>query len=122
MSGVVLVKEGVQFTRIAPGGFRLLAAIEHTARELDHDLTVTCACEGHEPTDPHPQGKAYDIRISDLAPQQPHQVLQAVLNDVQIGALDEVTPVSKGFATMHFYGQIEVDHIHVQQRRGVEYP
>src|SRR5271157_3264171 len=66
--GVVRVKNGVQFTKIAPGGFRILSALDVVAESLSYDLTITSACDGEHsgPSDPHHRGEAYDVRVHDL--------------------------------------------------------
>jgi hypothetical protein len=64
----VHVKAGVQFTRIAPAGFRILGALEQLARTIPLALTITSACDGvHSgPNDPHHRGEAYDVRSHDF--------------------------------------------------------
>ena len=42
----IQVKAGVQFSIIAPGGFRILSAIEQASSHLICDLLVTSACDG----------------------------------------------------------------------------
>ena len=68
MSGVVRVKEGVQFGVIAPGGFAILAAIVGAATRLAMDLTITSGSDGAHSgvDDPHHRGEAYDLRSHDL--------------------------------------------------------
>ena len=107
----VRVKDGVQFTVIAPGGFALLSAIDLTAKEIKHDLTITSACDGTHsgPTDPHHRGEAYDIRTKDLpSPQHALETLQ-----VQLGPLF--------FAWIEDEGE-DNEHIHCQVRRDTVYP
>jgi hypothetical protein len=108
---VVRCKPGVQFTVIAPGGFALLSAIDLTAKEIEHDLTITSACDGTHsgPSDPHHTGNAYDIRVSDLPnPQHALETLQ-----VQLGPLF--------FAWIENAGQPN-QHIHCQVKKGTVYP
>src|SRR5208283_2898249 len=66
---VVRVKDGVEFTVIAPGGFRILSAIDRVAASCGTDLTITSACDGEHsgPNDPHHRGEAYDVRSHDFA-------------------------------------------------------
>jgi len=108
---VVRVKDGVQFAVIAPGGFRLLAAIDATAQGIAHDLTITSGTDGEHsgPDDPHHRGEAYDVRTNDL-PDKQHalDVLKA-----EIGPL--------------FYAFIEDpgtpnEHIHCQVNKGTTFP
>src|SRR6266852_6869978 len=68
----VRVKEGVQFTVIAPGGFEILAALDYTAGVIKHDITITSGTDGEHsgPDDPHHRGEAYDVRSHDLLDKQ----------------------------------------------------
>jgi hypothetical protein len=116
----VRVKPGVLFTRImpdgeirnlAPGGIALLSAIDLTAKEIEHDLTVTSALDGTHsgPNDPHLRGDALDIRTKDLP--NPQHALETLKD--QLGPL--------------FFAWIEnADgdnaHIHCQVRKNTVYP
>jgi hypothetical protein len=111
---VVRVKPGVEFTTIAPAGFRILAAIEISASMMLTDLTITSACDGEHsgPDDPHHRGEAYDVRSHDL----PDGVKEKVLKTI-MGIL--------GFE--RFYGFIEApgtdnEHFHIQVKKGTTYP
>jgi hypothetical protein len=111
---VVRVKDGVQFTKIMPAGFRLLEAISWVARKVGVDLTITSACDGEHsgPNDPHHRGEAYDIRTHDLAGDVKAVVLNAM--QAQLG-------------TEHFYAFLESpgtenEHIHAQVKKGTTYP
>lgn len=113
--GVVLVKGGVQFTKIAPAGFRILSAIDQCSKALSLDLTITSACDGEHsgPDDPHHKGEAYDIRSHDF----PNESLkQMVLDDIMRRL---------GFES--FYGFLEAsgtdnEHIHIQRKKDTIYP
>lgn len=128
MAFVLHTKPGTQFAVIAPGGFRILAALEETARLCETDLTITCGTEGHPADDPHTRGEAYDVRVADLTPER----LLAVVKALQIA----LEPLS-------FYFQYEVPtlpvdvrlraiavvnssasapHIHLQVKKGHTYP
>jgi hypothetical protein len=125
MSGVT-VKTGVQFTRIAPAGFRLLGALERTARRFEMPLVITCACEAHPAADPHAKGEAYDVRTHGLTPAQKALVLRETLLDLSDGEADAPMLAGLGAATRRFYGQIEhagtpAEHLHVQRRKGTTY-
>lgn len=111
---VVRVKDGVQFTIISPGGFRILEAISKTARTLGFDLTITSACDGMHsgPDDPHHRGEAYDIRTHDL----PQDQKAVVLNSLQA-----LLPLANFFSFIEAPGA-DNEHIHVQVRKGTEYP
>jgi len=115
MSGIVKVKDGVEFKVIAPGGFVLLAAVVATARNLDVDLTLTSACDGAHsgPDDPHHRGEAYDIRTRDLW--HPKGVLAELVSNL------EARDPGLFFAFLEDDGT-ENEHIHCQVRKGTSYP
>lgn len=106
---VVRVKDGVLFTKIAPGGFRILAAIDNASSH--EDLVITSACDGEHsgPNDPHHRGEAYDVRTYDL-------------NDKQ-GVLEAI----QQFLGDRFYAFLESpdtdnEHIHIQVKKGTTFP
>jgi hypothetical protein len=111
---VLRVKEGVQFTVIAPGGFRILEALSCCARKLGIDLTITSACDGTHsgPTDPHHRGEAYDVRTHDMS---------GDLKPVILNALGALLPTSNFYAFLEAPGTAN-EHIHVQVRKGTQYP
>ena len=111
---VVLVKSNVLFSVIAPGGFRILSAIDRTAAALDCDLVITSACDGLHSgeLDPHHRGEAYDIRSHDFSQEQKDRILAQIMTYL---------------GWDRFYGFIESpgtdnEHIHVQTKKGVPYP
>ncbi len=111
--GLVRTKEGVQFTVIAPGGFRILAAIDKVAKTSAFDLTITSACDGEHSglEDPHHRGEAYDIRTHDLD------------SDIKQGVLAGIKNILGGA----FYAFLEDpgtdnEHIHAQVRKGTVFP
>lgn len=102
----------VRFTKISPAGFHILSALEMTALRLGQDLVITSACDGTHtgPEDPHPLGRAYDVRTHDHP--EPKRVV-------------EVTQLYLG--TEKFYAFLENagtpnEHMHVQLRHGIMYP
>lgn len=110
--GVLRVKDGVQFTVIAPGGFAMLSALVAVTRIIDHDLIITSACDGEHsgPDDPHHRGEAYDVRTHDL----PDKGLALLTLQQQLNAY-------------RFYSFLEDlgtdnEHIHVQVKKGTTYP
>jgi hypothetical protein len=111
--GVIRTKPGVEFSLIAPGGFRILSALDQCAALLDTDLIITSACDGCHSgqNDPHHRGEAYDVRSHDLSADQKERILKTVM-----GILGE-----------RFYGFLEApdtdnEHFHYQVRKGTEYP
>lgn len=111
---VVLVKSGVLFTLIAPGGFRILSAIDQTAAKLNLDLIITSGCDGvHSgPSDPHHRGEAYDVRSHEFDQDTKDKVLDSIM--AVLGWDD-------------FYGFLESpatdnEHFHIQVKKGTTYP
>jgi hypothetical protein len=106
----VFVKEGVLFTIIAPGGFRLLSAIDTAARV--EALTITSACDGEHsgPDDPHHRGEAYDVRSHDL--QDKVRTLNAIMDCLEM---------ERFFGFLEDSGT-ENEHIHIQVKKGTVYP
>jgi hypothetical protein len=112
--GVLRIKNGVEFTTIAPGGFRILAALDQAAKLSTVDLWITSACDGEHsgPADPHPKGEAYDVRTHDLEPARKNGLVKFVMSIL-------------GFE--RFYGFLEDagtpnEHAHFQVKKGTEYP
>ena len=111
---VVQTKSNVLYTIIAPGGMRILSAIDRTAAALDCDLVITSGCDGAHsgPDDPHHRGEAYDIRSHDMSPEQKDRVLAQIM--MYLG-------------WDRFYGFLESpgtdnEHFHVQVKKGTVYP
>lgn len=115
----IRVKEGVSFEIIAPGGFRILAALESAADRIAHDLTITSACDGSHSgiDDPHHRGEAYDVRTKDL----PDALLALnAIKDFLAIPLDQQEG-SRFFAWIEQAGT-DNEHIHCQVRKGTVYP
>lgn len=111
---VVRSKDGVEFTKIEPAGFRIIAAIDHASRSLGLDLTITSACDGAHsgPNDPHHLGQAFDVRSHDLTSEMKDRVLQFVMAEL---------------GTDRFFGWLEAagtdnEHFHFQIKKGTTYP
>jgi hypothetical protein len=109
---VIRVKDGVEFTVIAPAGFMILEAIKKASATVGVDLTITSACDGEHsgPLDPHHTGEAYDVRTHDLGP----TVKAAVLSAITL----ELGP--------RFYAFLESpetdnEHLHAQRAKGTTY-
>lgn len=111
---VVNVKDGVQFSIIAPGGFRILYAIDRAAQYLNLPLVITSGTDGEHsgPNDPHHRGEAYDVRSHEFTPDQKQQVLEEILGYLDLD---------------HFYGFLESpgtanEHFHFQVKKGTTFP
>lgn len=114
-TGVVRIKDGVQFSKIAPAGFRILAAIDNAAKLLKCDMVITSACDGEHsgPDDPHHTGEAYDLRTHDFPTVQFKMI---VLNNIM-----------QQLGWTYFFGFVEAEgteqeHIHLQRKKGTTYP
>src|SRR5712691_6260656 len=114
MDNIVTTKPGVEFTKIAPAGFRILEAITVTARLSGMDLCITSACDGAHsgPNDPHHRGEAYDVRSHDMTAEQKTSVL---------GYLGNQLPPASFY---YFLESPDTDneHFHIQVRKGTTYP
>ena len=121
----VRIKEGVTFNitqETIPAMAHMLSALDMIARLILHDLTITSAADGQHsgPEDPHPLGRALDIRSKDLSDKQ------IVLNKIKLFLGDEKfyifleDPLSPN-ATEEEKAQSN-EHFHLQVRHGVEYP
>jgi len=110
---VVRVKDGVEFAKIAPAGFRILEAISKTARTLGVDLTITSGTDGlHSgPDDPHHRGEAYDVRSQDLGATKP----------VVLNCFLSLLPQTQFFCFLEAEGT-KNEHFHLQVKKGTTYP
>lgn len=111
--GCTYYKQNVLFSQIAPGGFRILSAIDQAAAKLDLDLIITSGTDGTHsgPNDPHHRGEAYDVRSHDFIPDQKDKVLAEILNIL-------------GTAFFGFLESPNTDneHFHFQVKKGTTYP
>jgi len=112
--GCLYPKSNVLFTKIAPAGGAILAALSMATVELGTDLVITSACDGDHsgPNDPHHRGEAYDVRSHDFTPEQKDKLLAVVM---------------KALGWDHFYGFLEApgtdnEHFHFQVKKGTTYP
>lgn len=121
MYSVVRVKDGVLFSKIAPGGFRILSAIETTARKLNIELQIThvelwitSACDGEHsgPNDPHHRGEAYDVRSHDFSDPQKAAILSC---------FQSLLPADQFYCFLESAGAAN-EHFHLQVKKGTEYP
>lgn len=110
---MIKVKDGVEFTVIAPAGWMILQALKRASEYLLRDLTITSACDGNHsgPNDPHKKGEAYDIRS----------------NDIEVGSKEYVLDIiMRGLDGKQFYGYLESpgtlnEHYHVQRARNTTF-
>lgn len=127
--GVVRFKDDVTFDSdgygnkgsLAPGGVRILSAVEQAAASLPFDVTVTSARDGKHsgPDDPHPKGNALDVRTHGLTGEQKKQLLDRIMHFLGyrfFGFIEhpDPDPVPEGY--------ISNEHIHVQVKKDTVYP
>jgi hypothetical protein len=124
---VVRVKPGVSFDTIAPGGFRILEALNTVARRCARDLEITCGTEDHPADDPHTHGEAYDVSVAAL--DVPSIVMVRAELIVQLGPAFTVLYESPTKPTdprlqliVWLNAGATAPHIHVQVKKGTVYP
>lgn len=115
-----------KFEAIAPGGFRILAALDHATQVIGKDITLTAGTNDHS-IGKHPIGEAYDVRVRSFdVPTilRLRQVLQATLGP-RFTVLYE-TPTKPGDPVLAAIATINPDasapHLHIQTRKGLNYP
>lgn len=110
---MIQTKEGVRFHD------PILNALAIASEQLGIDLVITCGTEGHPPTDPHTEGRAYDIRSHDIADKQAALVtIMRAFMDGPISSQDGGLVTNSYFGWLEDAGQLN-EHIHVQVRKGV---
>jgi hypothetical protein len=125
--GVLRVKSGVRFDRIAPAGFRILAALDNAARVMGVDLTITCGTEGHPSDDPHSTGEAVDVSVSGLSillVLKFHLLFKQLLGDL-FTVLYEVpkVPDDPDLAKIAYVNAAASGpHFHIQRRKHTTFP
>jgi hypothetical protein len=124
---VVRVKPGCQFAPIAPGGFRILAALDTVARAAAVDLEITCGSEGHPPDDEHTRGIAYDVHVGGFTVDQVLDLRRRL--QLELGPLFTVlyerpdAPPDPRLAVIAYINpHATAPHFHVQVKRGTVYP
>jgi hypothetical protein len=126
--GYVTHKSGVSFDDIAPGGFALLAGIHHAAATLRIKLVITSGTDGRHsgPSDPHYQGKAYDISIADYSLNEIDEILDAMAAVLPAESftllLESPVALLGGRHPVVLNPQATAPHLHLQVRRGTVYP
>ena len=110
---MIKIKDGVEFTVIAPAGFVILQALKRASGYLLRDLTITSACDGEHSgsEDPHKKGEAYDVRSHDFDLASKDYILDVIM---------------RGLDSKAFYGFLEspgseFEHWHFQRRKGTTF-
>ena len=126
MTPVLRCSVGTKFDQIAPGGFRILAALDAACQAIEHDLTITAGTNDHE-QGRHPLGEAYDVRTRDLTSAQILRLLRiltSTLGPAFTVLYERPTPepdaalAAVAFINPHASGP----HLHVQVKKGTWYP
>lgn len=127
MTYVLRARSSVKFDRIAPAGFRILAAIDALTSMLGIDLTITCGSDGHPSADPHTTGEAYDVSVAALSIDNVVKAKHA-LEDV-LGPLFTVlyeapeAPLDSRLRSITFVNAAASGpHLHIQRKRDTVYP
>jgi hypothetical protein len=107
------VKAGVEFTRVAPAGYRILEALRLASRTMGRDLTITSGTDGAHSgaTDPHKTGEAFDVRSHDLLPEDRERVLALLVREL---GWDRFYVSLEGRGTAN-------EHFHLQRKMGTTY-
>lgn len=123
---VLRCKPGVTFACIAPGGFRILAALDNAAKVMSVDLIITAATNDHT-TGRHVSGEAIDISTRDLTPQMVQRlkrVLEQALGDRFTVVFETPTlptdPILQSIAWVN--GDATGAHLHIQVKKATTYP
>lgn len=119
-------KDSVDFAVIAPGGFRILAALDAATTLLGRDLVITAGTDSHPQPSAHNRGEAYDVRVSDM----PEGTILALLDflRLRLGANFTVLYEAPTRPTGLLANQTSVNpaatapHLHLQVRKGVAWP
>lgn len=115
-----------EFARIGPGGFRILAALDHATAVIGRDLVITAGTNDHT-TGRHPLGEAFDVRTRGFdVPTivRLKQNVQAILGP-RFTVLYEVPtkpsdPALREIATVN--PQATGEHLHIQVKKDTDYP
>lgn len=124
---VLRANVGVTFAKIAPAGFRILAALDSVPALLQRDVFLTCGTEGHPVADPHSSGEAYDVSVRGWTGAEIVQALGhlrttlgplfTVLYECPRAPLD---PMLKDIAYIN--AAATAPHFHLQRKKGTVYP
>lgn len=110
----------------APGGFRILAALDAATKVLGRDLVLTAGTNDHT-TGRHPLGEAYDVRTRDLNTPEILRLVEylghALGERFYVSYEVPTKPDDPALAAIAVVNQAATgQHIHIQVRRGTVYP
>lgn len=123
---VLRVKPGCAFGTIAPGGFRILAAIDNATKILGVDLTITAGTNDH-PTGRHATGEAFDLSLKTLTVPQIVKLktyLEQALGPRFTVLIEAPSLPSDALLAGLVYVNADATglHCHIQVRKGDVYP
>lgn len=126
-------KPGTSLKLLRPAGGVILCALAAAAHILGREVWVSCANEGHGPTDPHTTGEAFDVSLLGL---EEAQVADLVANLFVTGSFtrerftvlyEYASPLdAPKLEALKRYGyqnpHATAKHLHIQRRKGTVYP
>lgn len=123
---VLRCKPGVAFDRIAPGGFRILRALDGATLVIGTDLWITSGTDSHA-TGRHPHGEAYDVSVKNLSIpvilRLRTYLLQVLGQQFTVLYETPTRPDDPALAAIAYVnGDATGPHLHVQVKKGIEYP
>lgn len=127
MIPVLRTKSGTQFAKIAPGGFRMLAALDDATLLIQHDLVITAGTNDHT-RGRHPLGEAYDVSVAGLFPLQILRLIEYLHERLgprftilfEVHTLDGLDPALKPIAFVN--DDASGPHLHLQVKKDTTYP
>lgn len=123
---VLRARSGVTFKTIAPGGFRILAALDGLSKVLGSDVWITSGTDSHM-MGRHPTGEAFDVSVKEWPVpviDKAVRYLRQILGD-RFTILYETpsTPTDPAEAALAYVNaRATGKHVHAQVRKGTTYP
>ena len=116
----------VRFNKIAPAGFRILAALDKATKVIGFDLEITSGTDSHT-SGQHPLGQAYDVSVKGMTIPviaRLKKFLQQELGErftVLYEVPDLVTDADEALIA-YVNPDASGKHLHLQVRKGTVYP
>lgn len=130
MPGVLVptlrTKNGFKWDVYAPGGFRILSALDQATKIVGVDLELTAGTNDHT-TGRHPLGEAFDVSVRGLTVQQILKLVRLLkqLLGERFTVLFEcpTMPPEPELAAIAFVnGDATGQHVHIQTAIGASFP
>lgn len=120
-------RPSVKFDRIAPAGFRILAALDEATQRCGVDLTLTSGTDSHKEPSAHCTGEAYDVSVIGLSVAHAvalHSYLTARLGPAftvlyEVQRLPEDTRLK---AIAYVNAKATGAHFHIQRKKATVFP